>query len=105
MKIEFQLTLDEWRRRVVKEEWQSQIANLKCRVELTENGFDYVSGSSTYKPTWPEVTSVFQTKQLLMFCDDGEYVLLIPKTAFPSKKQSEEFLELAYQKTVVERNG
>jgi len=93
------------RRRVLRREWQSQIANLTCKVELTESGFDYVSGSSTYKPTWPEVTSVFQTKQLLMFCDDGEYVLLIPKRAFPSKKQLDEFLELAYQKTVVERNG
>jgi hypothetical protein len=93
------------RRRVLKKEWQSNIANLKCKVELTENGLDYVSGTSTYKPTWPEVASVFQTKQLLILCDDGEFVLLIPKRAFPSKKQLEEFLELAYQKTVIERNG
>jgi YcxB-like protein len=90
---------------VLKQEWQSQIANLKCQVELTENGFNYVSGFSIYKPTWPEVISVYQTKQLLMFCNDGEYVLLIPKRAFPSTKQLEQFLELAYQKTAVERNG
>lgn len=88
----------------LKKEWQSEVADLKCKIQLTENGFDYVSGASTYKPTWPEVTSVFQTKQLLMFCDDGEYALLIPKRAFTSKKQLEEFLELAYEKTVLERN-
>ncbi len=93
------------RRRVLKKEWRREIAGLKCKVELTENGFDYESGSSIYKPTWPEVASVFQTKRLLMFCDDRDYVLLIPKRAFPSKEQLEEFLELAYQKTVVERNA
>jgi hypothetical protein len=64
-----------------------------------------VSGASTYKPTWAEVASVFQTKQFLMFCDDAEYVLVIPKRAFTSKKQLEEFLKLAYQKTVLERSG
>jgi len=89
----------------LKEEWQSQIANLKCKVELTESGIDYVSGTSTYKPTWPEVASVFQTKQLLLLCDDSEYVLLIPKRAFTSEKQLDGFLELAHQKTVLERNG
>lgn len=93
------------RKGVLKKEWQSEIANLKCKVELTQNGFDYELGSSSYKPTWPEVASVFQTKRLLMFCDDDDSVLLIPKRAFPSKEQLEEFLELAYQKTVVDRNG
>jgi hypothetical protein len=93
------------RTRVLKKEWHSEIADLKCKVRLTEGGFDYVSGASTYKPTWPEVAAVFQTKQLLMFCDDAEYVLVIPKRAFTSKKQLEEFLELAYQKTVLERSG
>lgn len=91
------------RSRVLRKEWQSQIANLKCKVELTENGFDYESGAQTFKPTWPEVISVFQTKRLLMFCDDRDYVLLIPKRAFPSQEDLEEFLELAYQKTIVER--
>jgi hypothetical protein len=93
------------RRGVLKKHWRSKVAGLKCKVELTENGFDYEAGSSIYKPTWPEVASVFQTKRLLMFCDDGDYVLLIPKRAFQSKEELEEFLELAYQKTVVERNA
>jgi hypothetical protein len=41
-----------------------------------------------------------------MFCDeDDEYTLLIPKRAFVSEKQLKEFLEIAYQKTVLERNA
>ena len=93
------------RRGVLKKDWRSEVAGLKCKVELTENGFDYEAGPSIYKPTWPEVASVFQTNRLLMICDDRDYVLLIPKRAFPSKEQLEEFLGLAYQKRVVERNG
>lgn len=92
------------RKRELKKEWRSEIANLKCKVQLTENGFNYHSGELTYEPTWREVASVFQTKQLLIFCDDGEYALLIPKRAFTSKKQFEEFLQLAYEKTILERN-
>jgi hypothetical protein len=92
--------------RVAKKEWREKLANLSCTLELTETGFLYVAGPSTYQPTWPEVGSVFQSESLLMFChEDDEHTLLIPKRAFVSEKQLQEFLEIAYQKTVLERNG
>ena len=34
-----------------------------------------------------------------MFSDDDEHTLLIPKRAFVSEKQLQEFLQIAYQKT------
>jgi hypothetical protein len=92
--------------RLAKKEWKEKLANINCMVELTGTGFQYVAGPSTYQPTWPEVGSVFQSESLLMFCDkDDEYTLLIPKRAFVSEEQLQEFLEIAYQKTVLERNG
>jgi hypothetical protein len=92
--------------RLAKKEWKERLANLNCTVELTETGFQYVAGPSTYQPVWPDVGSVFQSERLLMFCDeDDEYTLLIPKRAFVSEKQLKEFLEIAYQKTVLERNA
>jgi hypothetical protein len=91
---------------LAKKEWKERLANLNCTVELTETGFEYVAGPSTYQPVWPDVGSVFQSESLLMFCDeDDEYTLLIPKRAFVSEKQLKEFLEIAYQKTVLERNA
>jgi len=73
---------------------------------VTETGFQYVAGPSTYEPTWSEVASVFQSKCLLIFCDEEEgYALLIPKRAFVSEKELEEFVNIAYQKTVLERNA
>jgi hypothetical protein len=90
--------------RVAMKEWQKKLANLNCTFELTEEGFQIVSGPTTYQPTWPEVISVFQSENLLIFCDDAEYALLIPKRAFNSEEQLEEFVDLAYQKTVLDRN-
>lgn len=92
------------RRKLVKEEWQNRVANLKYNLEVTENGIDLTSKDSTDEITWDEITSVFQTKRLLIFCEANHQVLLIPKRAFTSAHQFEEFLELAHQKTVVERN-
>jgi hypothetical protein len=91
--------------RLAKKEWKEKLANVTCTVQLTETGFQYVAGPSTYQPTWAEVASVFQSESLLMFCDDDDYTLLIPKRAFVSEKQLHEFLEIAYQKTVLERNA
>ena len=82
------------------------MANLNCAVELTETGFRYVAGPSTFQPSWPEVGSVYQSERLFIFCaEDDEYALFIPKRAFVSEKQLQEFLEIAYQKTVLERNA
>jgi hypothetical protein len=92
-----------FRKGTLKKEWLSEIANRTYTVQLNDDGFDYSSTDSSYKPTWNEVASVYQTKRLLMFCDSDTYVLLIPKHAFGSKQQLDEFLELAYQKTVAER--
>lgn len=92
--------------RKAEKEWQKEFANVGCTVELTDNGFQYIAGASTYKPAWSEVSSVFQSEHLLIFCDDDvEYALLIPKRSFTSEEQLHEFLEIAYQKTVVERGG
>ena len=86
-----------------KKEWKKVLANVDCTVELTEDGFQNIAGSVTYKPAWSEVGSVFQSEHLLIFChEDGDYALLIPKRSFSSEKQLHEFLELAYQKTGVE---
>jgi hypothetical protein len=87
----------------LKKEWLNEIANRTYTVQLNDNGFDYFSADSSYKPTWNEIASVYQTKRLLMFCDSDTYVLLIPKHAFGSKQRLDEFLELAYQKTVTAR--
>lgn len=95
------------RRHILKQEWLNEIAYQTITVETNANGFDYSSTRVSYKPTWNEVASVYQTKRLLMFCDSDtsdRYVLLIPKHAFASKQQLDEFLELAYQKTVAERS-
>ncbi len=98
-------TVARFRKRALKKEWLDEIAAQKYTVELNENGFDYFSTNVSYKPTWNEVGSVYQTKRLLMFCDAETYVLLIPKRAFASKQQLDEFLKLAYQKTVSERQA
>jgi hypothetical protein len=91
--------------RSAKKEWKEKMANVNCIVELTETGLQYVAGPTTYQPTWPEVGSVFQSENLLIFCDqDDEYALLIPKRAFGSEKQLQEFVDIAYQKTVLERS-
>src|SRR5262249_18398426 len=84
-------------------EWLNEIADQTITVALNPNGFDYLCERFSCKPTWDEVASVYQTKRLLMLCDSETYVLLIPKRAFASKQQLDEFLELAYQKTVTER--
>jgi hypothetical protein len=89
----------------LKKEWLNEIADQTITVELNPNGFDYLSEKLSCKPTWDEVASVYQTKRLLMLCDSGTYVLLISKRAFASKQQLDEFLELAYQKTVAERHA
>jgi hypothetical protein len=92
--------------RLAKKEWKEKLANLNCSVELTEIGFQYVAGPSTYQPTWNDVASVFQSESLLIFCNEAdEYALLIPKRAFVSEDQLEEFVKIAYQKTVLERNA
>ena len=116
LKLQFQITLNDWLEfkgkepdssdRKAEEEWKRQLANVDCTVELTDNGFQYISGSSTYNPTWAEVGTVFQSEHLLIVCDDDiEYALLIPKRSFTSEEQLHEFLEIAYQKTVVEKSG
>jgi hypothetical protein len=92
-----------FRKGTLKKEWLNEIANRTYTVQLNDNGFDYFSADSSYKPTWNEIASVYQTKRLLMFCDSDTYVLLIPKHAFGSKQRLDEFLELAYQKTVSKR--
>jgi hypothetical protein len=94
-----------FRRVALKREWLNEIAAQKYTVELNEDGFDYFSHNVSYKPTWKEVASVYQTKHLLMFCDASTNVLFIPKRAFASKQQLDEFLKLAYQKTVSERQA
>ena len=73
------------RRGVLKKDWRSEVAGMKCKVELTENGFDYEAGSSIYKPTWPEVASVFQTKRLLSSAMTATVVLL-PRGLFSQGK-------------------
>ena len=115
LKLQFQITLNDWLEfrgrepdssgRKAEEEWERQLANVDCTVELTDNGFQYIAGSATYNLTWAEVGSVFQSEHLLIFCDDDiEYALLIPKRSFTSEKQLHEFLEIAYQKTVLEKS-
>ena len=98
-------TVSRFRKRALRKEWLNEIAAQKYTVELNENGFDYFSTNVSYKPSWNEVASVYQTKHLLMFCDADTYVLLIPKRAFASNQQLDEFLKLAYQKTVSERQA
>src|SRR5690349_9050398 len=50
--------------------------------------------------------SVFQSESLLIFCDEGmERALLIPKRAFISEQQFKEFLDLIYQRTVLDQKG
>ena len=84
--------------------WKQRIANVAYTMELTNEGFRYVAGPSVFDIKWFEVDSVFQSEHVLMFCnEDNEYCLLIPKRSFPSETQMREFLEIAYQKTVVER--
>jgi hypothetical protein len=86
-------------------EWKEKMASLNRIVDLTETGFQYIAGPSTYQPTWLEVGSMSQSKNLLIFCDDDdEYALLIPKRAFGSEKQLQQFVDIAYQKTVIERS-
>ena len=97
--------LSRFRRRPLKKEWLNEISDQTITVELNPNGFDYLCEKFSCKPTWDEVASVYQTKRLLMLCDSDTYVLLIPKRAFASKQQLDEFLELAYQKTVAERQA
>jgi hypothetical protein len=98
-------TIPRFRRGALKQEWLNDVAAQHYTVELNENGFDYFSSNVSYKPTWNEVASVYQTRRLLMLCDADTYVLLIPKRAFASKQQLDEFLKLAYQKTVSERRA
>ena len=97
-----------FRRRALRQDWLNEIADQTITVETNPDGFDYFSNRVSYKPTWNEVASVYQTKRLLMFCDSDAsdtFVLLIPKHAFASKQQLDEFLELAYQKTVADRQA
>ena len=94
----------------MKEAWLNEIADQTITVETNPDGFDYVSNKVSYKATWNEVASVYQTKHLLMLCDSDAgssdtYVLIIPKHAFASKQQLNEFLDLAYQKTVADRQA
>ena len=90
--------------RKAESEWKREFANVDCSAELIENGFEYVAGSSTYRPSWAVVGSVYQTEHLIIFTDHHvKYALLFPKRAFTSEKQLQEFLEIAHQKTVVER--
>lgn len=91
------------RRKLVKKEWQNQIANLKYDLEVTEKGIDSTLDDLKDEIPWHEITSVFQTKRLLIFRETDNQVLLIPKRAFTSAQQLEELLELAHQKTVTER--
>lgn len=92
--------------RKAEREWKRELADVDCTVELTDNGFQYIAGSSTYNATWAEVSSVFQSEHLLIFCDDDiDYALLIPKRSFTSEKQLQQFREIAYQKTVLEKSG
>jgi hypothetical protein len=95
--------LSRFRRRPLKQEWLNEIADQTITVEMNPNGFDYLCEIFSCKPTWDEVASVYQTKRLILLCDSESYLLLIPKRAFASKQQLDEFLELAYQKTVAER--
>lgn len=90
--------------RKARKEWKQRIANVAYTMELTNDGFRYVVGPSVFDIKWLEVDSVFQSEHVLMFCDeDNEYCLLIPKRSFPSATQLREFLDIAYQKTVVGR--
>ena len=89
--------------RRAKDEWKEEAANVICTVDLSDDGFRYVAGPSTYEVRWSEIGSVFQTERVLIFCDeDDEHSLLIPKRSFRSETQLREFLDIAYQKTVEE---
>lgn len=101
----FLSTVPGFRKTALKKEWLHDFAQQRFTVETNEYGFNYFSARGSYKPTWDEVAAVYQTKHLLIFCNDDTYVLLIPKRAFASKKQLDEFIELAYQKTVTERHA
>jgi hypothetical protein len=82
------------------------MAGLGCTVELTESGFLYVAGPSIHQVSWSEIGSVFQSESLLIFChEDDEDALFIPKRAFGSEEELQEFVKLAYQKTVLEKNA
>ena len=90
--------------RKAKNEWRQEAANVVCTVELSEDGFRYVAGPSTHEVRWSEIGSVFQTERVLIFCDEDDgHSLLIPKRSFCSETQLREFLDIAYQKTVVDR--
>ena len=56
-----------FRRRFLKDEWLNEIADETITIETNPDGFDYFSNKVSYKPTWNEVASVYQTKLLLMF--------------------------------------
>jgi hypothetical protein len=72
-------TIPTLRTKALKKEWRNQMANLKYKLDVTEQGFDSISGNLTHKTPWSEISSVFQTKRLLIFCESDSHVLLIPK--------------------------
>jgi len=91
------------RKKVLKKEWKKWRARLEYKLDITENGIVFNSIQCN-RTTWNRYTRVFQTKRLLMLCDgDRPDVLVIPKRALGSKERLDEFLELAYRKTVLER--
>lgn len=89
----------------VKRDWQDTIRGLSIRISFTENGFEYEDGKSAYNPSWSEVAQMYQTKRLFILCSDEECALMVPKRAFASKEQFEEFRRLTYRKIVTEREG
>src|SRR4030095_7415022 len=60
-------TVSRFRRPRLKQQWVKEIADETITVETNPDGFDYFSNKVSYKPTWDEDASVYQTKRLLMF--------------------------------------
>jgi hypothetical protein len=97
-------TIPDLRKRALKQDWKQWVTQANYRLEITEEGINSNSTDPSCKTGWDEYSNVFQTKRLLMFCEgDGPDLLIIPKRAFGSKQRLEEFLGLAYRKTVSER--
>ena len=98
-------TMPHLRKAALKQDWKQWVTQPNYRLEITEDGINRNSTDPSFcKTGWNEYSHVFQTKRLLMLCEaDGPDLLIIPKRAFGSKERLEEFLALAYRKTVSER--
>ena len=102
----FLSTIPHLRKTTIRQDWKQRVTQMNYILEITEDGITSNPTDPNWRTDWSEYSHVFQTKRLLLFCEgDGPELLIIPKRAFGSKEELNEFLRLAYRKTVLERNG